>query len=197
MIDNSKNPKVDEFLSKAEKWREEFEKLRMIVLDCQLTEEFKWGFPCYTYQTKNVVLIHGFKEYCALLFIKGSLLSDPNGILIRQTENVQAGRQIRFTNVREIAGMESVIKKYIYKAIEIEKSGVEVDFKKNTEFVIPDELQNRFDEITALKTAFEALTPGRQRAYIMYFSEPKQPKTRVSRIEKYVQQILSGKGLND
>jgi uncharacterized protein YdeI (YjbR/CyaY-like superfamily) len=197
MTNSRMNPKVDEFLSKAEKWQEEFEKLRMILLDCQLTEELKWGKPCYTFQESNIVLIHGFKEYCALLFIKGALLKDAHDILIQQTENVQAGRQIRFTTVREIVDMETILKAYIYEAIEVEKAGLEVDFKKNTEFIIPEEFQNKFDEIPALKTAFEALTPGRQRAYILYFSEPKQSKTRESRVEKCMQQILNGKGLND
>jgi uncharacterized protein YdeI (YjbR/CyaY-like superfamily) len=191
------NPKVDEFLSKTKKWKEEFEKLRNIVLDCELTEEFKWMHPCYTFEKKNIVLIHGFKEYCALLFFKGALLHDAHGILIQQTENVQAGRQIRFTNVREIVEMETILKAYIHEAIEVEKAGLKVNFKKNTEFIIPEELQNKFDEIPALKTAFEALTPGRQRAYILYFSEPKQSKTRESRVEKCIQRILNGKGLND
>jgi uncharacterized protein YdeI (YjbR/CyaY-like superfamily) len=191
------NPKVDEFLSKAEKWKEEYEKLRNIVLDCELTEEFKWMHPCYTLEKKNIVLIHGFKEYCALLFHKGALLKDAHGILIQQTENVQAARQIRFTNVKEIVEMETILKDYIYEAVEVEKAGLEVSFKETTEYIIPDELQNRFDEIPSLKTAFEALTPGRQRAYILYFSGPKQSKTRESRIEKYIQQILNGKGLND
>ena len=191
------NPKVDEYLSKSKKWQEEFEKLRMIILDCQLTEELKWGVPCYTFQKRNIVLIHGFKEYCALLFFKGALLQDAHGILIQQTENVQAARQIRFTNVQEIIAMETILKAYIYEAIEVEKAGLEVNFKKNIELIIPEEFQNKFDEIPALKTAFEALTPGRQRAYILYFSEPKQSKTRESRVEKCMQQILNGKGLND
>jgi uncharacterized protein YdeI (YjbR/CyaY-like superfamily) len=191
------NPKVDEYLSDTKKWREEFEKLRTIVLDCQLTEELKWGKPCYSFDGKNIVLIHGFKEYCALLFVKGALLKDPDGILIQQTENVQAARQIRFTGVREIVDIEPVLKAYIYEAIEVEKSGLEVDFKRNTEFIIPEELQNKFDEIPALKTSFEELTPGRQRAYILYFSEPKQSKTREARVEKCIQQIIGGKGLND
>ncbi|MMZ60675.1 hypothetical protein D1872_227830 [compost metagenome] len=191
------NPKVDEFLSKAKKWKEEYEKLRNIVLDCELTEEFKWMHPCYTFEKKNIVLIHGFKEYCALLFHKGALLQDAHGILIQQTENVQAARQIRFTNVQEIVEMETILKAYIYEAIEIEKAGLEVNFKKNTEFLIPEELQNKFDGIPALKTAFEALTQGRQRAYILYFSQPKQSKTRESRVEKCMQKILDGKGLND
>jgi uncharacterized protein YdeI (YjbR/CyaY-like superfamily) len=194
---NRMNPKVDVFISKAKKWQEEFEKLRMIILDCQLTEELKWGVPCYTFQKRNIVLIHGFKEYCALLFFKGALLQDANGILIQQTENVQAARQIRFTNVREIVEMEPILKAYIYEAIEVEKAGLKVNFKKTTEFIIPEEFQNKLDEIPALKTAFDALTPGRQRAYLFYFSQPKQSKTRESRVEKYLQQILNGEGLND
>ena len=194
MANSIKNPKVDEFLSKAPKWQAEFEKLRAIVLDCQLTEELKWGVPCYTFHGKNVLLIHGFKEYCALLFVKGALLRDERGVLIQQTENVQAGRQIRFTNLEEIAAMEDILNAYIQESVAIEEAGLEVVFKKNPEFVVPEELQNRFDETPALKTAFEALTPGRQRAYILYFSEPKQTKTRVARVEKSVQQILSGKG---
>lgn len=191
------NPKVDEFISKAKKWREEYEKLRSIVLDCELTEEFKWMHPCYTFEKKNIVLIHGFKEYCALLFHKGALLQDPHGILIQQTENVQAARQIRFTNVQEIVELEPILKAYIFEAIEVEKAGLKVNVKQNTELIIPEELQKKFDELPALKAAFEALTPGRQRAYILYFSKPKQSKTRESRIEKYMQQILNGKGLND
>ncbi|MGQ7278233.1 YdeI/OmpD-associated family protein [Brevibacillus thermoruber] len=191
------NPKVDEFISKAKKWREEYEKLRSIVLDCELTEEFKWMHPCYTFEKKNIVLIHGFKEYCALLFHKGALLQDPHGILIQQTENVQAARQIRFTNVQEIVELEPILKTYIFEAIEVEKAGLKVNVKQNAELIIPEELQKKFDELPALKAAFEALTPGRQRAYILYFSKPKQSKTRESRIEKYMQQILNGKGLND
>jgi uncharacterized protein YdeI (YjbR/CyaY-like superfamily) len=194
---NKTNPDVDVFLSKTKKWQEEFEKLRMIVLDCQLTEELKWGKPCYTFQKNNIVLIHGFKEYCALLFIKGALLKDANGILIQQTENVQAARQIRFTNVREIVEMETILKAYIHEAIEVEKAGLKVDYIKNTELKFPEEFQNKLDENPALKTAFEALTPGRQRAYNLYFSAPKQSKTRESRVEKRMQQILNGKGLND
>jgi uncharacterized protein YdeI (YjbR/CyaY-like superfamily) len=197
MTNSRMNPKVDEYLSKVKKWQEESEKLRMIILDCELTEEFKWMHPCYTFEKKNIVLIHGFKEYCALLFHKGALLQDAHGILIQQTENVQAARQIRFTNVQEIVEMETILKSYIYEAIEVEKAGLEMNFKKNTEFIIPEELQKKFDEIPALKTAFEALTPGRQRAYILHFSSPKQSKTRESRIEKCMQQILGGKGLND
>ncbi|TDF93180.1 YdeI/OmpD-associated family protein [Paenibacillus piri] len=197
MTNSRMNPKVDEYLSKSKKWKKEYEKLRNIVLDCELTEEFKWMHPCYTFEKKNIVLIHGFKEYCALLFHKGVLLQDAHGILIQQTENVQAARQIRFTNVQEIVEMETILKAYIYEAIEVEKAGLEVNYKKTTEFVIPEQFQNKLDEIPALKTAFEALTPGRQRAYIHYFSEPKQSKTRESRVEKYMQQILNGKGLND
>lgn len=197
MTNSRMNSKVDGFLSKAKNWKAEYEKLRNIVLDCELTEEFKWMHPCYTFEKKNIVLIHGFKEYCALLFHKGALLQDAHGILIQQTENVQGARQIRFTNLQEIVEMETILKAYIYEAIEVEKAGLEVNFKKNTEFLIPEELQNKFDEILTLKTAFEALTPGRQRAYLLYFSEPKQSKTRESRVEKCMQQILNGKGLND
>jgi len=191
------NPNVEFYFSKAKKWQEEFEKLRMIILDCGLIEELKWGCPCYTFQKSNIVLIHGFKEYCALLFFKGALLHDDHGILIKQTENVQAGRQVRFTNEREIVEMEAILKAYIYEAIEVEKAGLKVNFKKNTELIFPEEFQNKLDEVPALKTAFDALTPGRQRAYNLYFSEPKQSKTRESRVEKYMQQILNGKGLND
>jgi uncharacterized protein YdeI (YjbR/CyaY-like superfamily) len=191
------NPQVDGFLSKARKWKEAFEKLRKIVLDCQLTEELKWGNPCYTFQKKNVVLIHGFKEYCALLFFKGALLHDANGILIKQTENVQAGRQVRFTSVREIVDMEPILKAYICQAIDVEKAGLTVNLKKTAEFPIPAEFQQKLDGAPALNAAFEALTPGRQRAYILYFSAPKQSKTRQSRVEKCVQQIFDGKGLND
>lgn len=191
------NPKVDEFLSKATKWKEEYEKLRGIALDCELTEEFKWMHPCYTFENKNVVLIHGFKEYCALLFPKGALLKDPHGVLIQQTENVQAARQIRFTDVQEIIELEPIIKEYILEAVEAEKAGLKVELKKTEEYTIPEELQEKFHENPALKTAFEGLTPGRQRAYILHFSQPKQSKTRVSRIEKNTPKILAGKGLND
>ena len=191
------NPKVDAFFSRAKKWQEELQKLRMIILDCQLTEELKWGKPCYTFQDSNIIIIHGLKEYCALLFCKGVLLKDADGILITPGENTQAARQIRFTNVREIVEMEPILKAYIYEAIEVEKAGLKVNFKKNTELIFPEEFQNKLDEIPALKTAFDALTPGRQRAYILYFSAPKQSKTRESRIEKCMPQILNGKGLND
>jgi uncharacterized protein YdeI (YjbR/CyaY-like superfamily) len=193
---NAMNPKVDEFLSNAQKWQDEFETLRMIILDCGLSEELKWGVPCYTLEDRNIVLMHGFKEYCALLFIKGALLNDANGILITQTENVQAGRQIRFSNVREIGELEATLKAYIYEAIEVEKAGLKVNYKKTTEYSMPEEFQNKLDENPGLKTAFNALTPGRQRAYILYFSAPKQSKTREARVEKYMQQILNGKGLN-
>lgn len=191
------NPKVDAYLSRAKKWKEEIEKLRMIILDCQLTEELKWGVPCYTFQKKNIVLIHEFKEYCAILFIKGALLNDANSILIQQTTNVQAARQIRFTNIQEIIDKEPILKTYVYEAIEIEKNGLKINFKNTSEYVFPEEFQNKLDEISALKTAFEALTPGRQRAYAFYFSAPKQSKTRELRVEKCIQQILDGKGLND
>ena len=194
---NKMNTKVDIYLSKAKKWQEELEKLRMIILDCQLTEELRWGKPCYTFQKSNIVLIIGFKEYCALLFCKGVLLNDANGILIKPGENTQAARQIRFTNVREIVEMEPILKAYIYEAIEVEKAGLKVNFKKNTELIFPEEFQNKLDENPALKTAFDALTPGRQRGYNLYFSAPKQSKTRESRVEKCMQQILNGKGLND
>lgn len=192
---SNRNRKVDGFLKKASNWKEEFALIREIVLECGLEEDIKWKHPCYTYNGKNIVLIHGFKEYCALLFHKGALLKDEENILVQQTENVQAARQIRFTSVQEIEEMEAVLKKYIYEAIEVEKAGLEV--KKNTDIVIPDELQNKFDEMPALKPAFEALTPGRQRAYVLYISKAKQSKTRASRVEKYVEHILSGKGLND
>ncbi len=189
------NPEVDVFLSEAKKWQEEMEKLRTIILDCGLTEELKWGKPCYTFQENNIVIIQGFKEYCALMFFKGALLNDPNGILKKPGEH-QAARQIRFTNVREIAEMEPILKAYIYEAIEVEKAGLKVNFKETSDFIIPEEFQKKLDEIPALKTAFGALTPGRQRAYILYFSAPKQSKTRESRVEKCMHQILNGKGLN-
>jgi uncharacterized protein YdeI (YjbR/CyaY-like superfamily) len=194
---NEMNPKVDFFFREAKQWQEEYKKLRMIILDCGLTEEYKWMHPCYTFQESNIVLIHGFKEYCAILFIKGALLKDASGVLIQQTENVQAARQIRFTNVREIVEMESILKAYIHEAIEVEKAGLKVNYKKATEFSIPDEFINSLEEVPGLQDAFDALTPGRQRAYILYFSAPKQSKTRESRIEKYMPQILNGKGLND
>jgi uncharacterized protein YdeI (YjbR/CyaY-like superfamily) len=191
------NPKADDYFNKAMKWQEESEKLRMIALECHLTEELKWGKPCYMFNNSNIVLIQGFKEYCALLFFKGALLKDPKGILYKIGENTQAARQMRFTNVKEIVKMEAILKRYIFEAIEIEKSGLKVYLKKTSEYTIPEEFQNKLDKNPALKTAFNALTPGRQRAYIFYFSSPKQSKTRESRIEKHIQQILAGKGLND
>ena len=194
---NSTNPKVDFYFIKEKQWQEEIKKLRTIILDCQLTEELKWGVPCYTFQNSNIALIHVFKEYCAVLFVKGALLKDTRDILIQQTENVQAARQIRFTNLQEIVEMGPILKEYIYEAIEVEKAGLKVNYKKATEFSIPDEFQNKLDDNLALETAFYALTPGRQRAYLLYFSAPKQPKTRVSRVEKCMPQILNGKGLND
>ena len=191
------NPKADEFFSKAKKWWEEFETLRMICLDCGLTEELKWGKPCYTFQESNIVLIHGFKDYCALLFFKGALLKDLKGILVQQTENVQAARQIRFINVRQIVEMKPILESYIKESIQIERAGLEVSYKKTSEFAIPEEFQNRLDESPALKKAFGALTPGRQRGYLLYFSGAKQPTTREARVEKCVDQILNGKGLNE
>ncbi|MFJ7970894.1 YdeI family protein [Psychrobacillus sp. NPDC096389] len=197
MTNSKLNPKVDEFLSKATKWKEEYEQLRSIILDCELTEDYKWMHPCYTLDNKNILLIHGFKEYCAILFHKGALLKDEREILIQQTENVQAARQIRFTNVQEIVGMETILKDYILEAIEVEKAGLKVELKKHAEYEIPEELQHKFEEIPGLKTAFEDLTPGRQRQYIFYFSEAKQAKTRASRVEKYIPKILDGQGLKD
>ncbi len=194
---NTMNPKVDFFFDKDDKWQKEFEQLRTIILDCGLTEELKWGQPCYTFQGSNIVLIHGFKEYCALLFFKGALLNDANGILIQQTENVQSARQIRFTSVKQVVEMAPVLKTYIYEAIEVDKAGLNVKYKKTEDFKIPEEFQKKLNKMPALKTAFDALTPGRQRAYIFYFSQAKQSKTRESRVEKYLQQILDGKGLDD
>ena len=191
------NPKVDWFFEKDTKWQKEYAKLRILLLDCGLNEELKWGCPCYTFQSANIVLIHGFKEYCALLFFKGALLNDPNGILIQQTKNVQSARQIRFTEVREIVKLERVLKAYIYEAIEVERAGLKVKLKKTSEYKIPEEFQKKLNKTASLKKAFEALTPGRQRAYIFYFSQPKQSKTREARVEKYTKQILGGKGLDD
>ncbi|MEL1255642.1 DUF1801 domain-containing protein [Flavobacterium sp. DGU38] len=191
------NPKVDFYFSKNEKWQKETEKLRTIVLSCQLTEELKWGTPCYTFQNSNIVLIHDFKEYCALLFFKGALLKDTDSILVQQTANVQSARQIRFTNLRQINELETTLKAYIYEAVEVEKAGLKFEFKKTEDFAVADEFQVRLDDNPDLKTAFDALTPGRQRAYMLHFSAPKQSKTRESRIEKAIPQILGGKGLND
>ena len=194
---NQTNPKVDFFFSKAKQWKNEFEKLRTIILACDLTEELKWGVPCYTFEKKNIVLMHGFKEYCAILFVKGALLKDAKGILITQTENVQAARQVRFSNVREIVKLEPTLKAYVHEAVEAEKAGLKVQLKKTTEFPFPEELITKLEELPGLQDAFEALTPGRQRAYLLYFSAPKQSKTREARIEKCAPQILKGKGLND
>ena len=191
------NPKVDWFFAKDTKWQKEYEKLRKIALDCGLTEELRWGCPCYTFETRNIVLTHGFKEYCAYLFFKGALLNDREGILIQQTKNVQSARQIRFTNVREITKMAKILKAYIYEAIEVERAGLKVKLKKTEHFTIPEEFQRSLDKRAALKKAFNALTPGRQRQYLFYFSQPKQSKTRESRIEKSIPQILEGRGLND
>jgi uncharacterized protein YdeI (YjbR/CyaY-like superfamily) len=194
---NEMNPKVDFYFNKAKNWESEIRQLRLTTLSCGLTEELKWGCPCYTYQKSNVVLIHVFKEYCALLFFKGSLLNDPEKILIQQTKNVQVARQIRFTSVQEIVKMKTILKTYIYEAIEVEKAGLKVILKKTTEFTMPEEFKNKLNKTPALKKAFHALTPGRQRAYLLYFSAPKQSKTRESRIEKSAPQILKGKGLNE
>ena len=191
------NPKVDFYFEKAGKWRKEIEQLRRIVLDCQLTEELKWGCPCYTFGGSNIVLIHVFKEYCAYLFFKGALLKDPNGLLIQQTENVQAARQARFTGFQEILDKEVALRTYIFEAVEIEEAGLKVELKKTKEFAVAEEFQKKIEENPELKTAFEALTPGRQRAYLLHFSQPKQAKTRESRIEKATPQILEGKGLNE
>lgn len=191
------NPKVDWFFNKPGQWQQEYEKLRKIVLECDLTEELKWGCPCYTFEKRNIVLIHGFKEYCALLFVKGALLKDPKGILIQQTENVQSARQVRFTSGREIVKMKGTLKAYIREAIAAEKSGLKVSLKKTSQFAMPEEFKGKLDEVPALKKAFKALTPGRQRGYLLYFSQPKQSKTRQARVEKSVPQILNGKGLND
>ena len=191
------NPKVDWFFAKDTKWQKEYDKLRMIILDCGLIEELKWGCPCYTFENTNVVLIHGFNEYCALLFFKGALLNDPEGILIQQTKNVQSARQIRFTNIKEITKMEKILKSYVYEAIEVERAGLKVKLKKTSDFKIPEEFQKKLNKSSALKKAFDELTPGRQRAYIFHFSQPKLAKTREARVEKYTKHILSGKGLSD
>ena len=191
------NPKVDFFFDQAVQWHKEYEKLRAIVLDCGLNEQLKWGQPCYTFEEHNIVLIHGFKEYCALLFFKGVLLKDPSGILIQQTKNVQVARQARFTNLREIVKQERILKAYIHEAVEVERSGVKVKLKKTSDFEMAEEFKKRLNKSSALKKAFYALTPGRQRVYLLYFSSAKQPKTREERVEKCIPQILKGKGLND
>jgi uncharacterized protein YdeI (YjbR/CyaY-like superfamily) len=197
MATSEMNPRVDFYFDKADKWEKELEQLRSIVLGCGLNEELKWGCPCYTFENNNIVLIHVFKEYCALLFFKGALLNNANGILIQQTKNVQAARQVRFTHAKEIVKIKAVLKTYIYEAIEVEKAGLKVNLKKTTEFPTPEEFQKKLDKKPALKKAFNALTPGRQRAYLLHFAAPKQSKTREARIEKAIPQILDGKGLND
>ena len=197
MTQSKKNPDVDFYFTKAKNWKKEVVQLRAIVLDCGLDEELKWGCPCYTFQKKNIVLIHVFKEYCALLFFKGALLNDTDNILVQQTKNVQSARQVRFTNLQEIIKSESILKAYIYEAIEVEKAGLKIDFKEKKALVFPEEFQKKLNQNPRLKTAFAALTPGRQRAYNLYFSAAKQSKTRESRIEKYIPQILDGRGLND
>ena len=191
------DPRVDAFISRADQWQEEYKQLRKIILSCPLTEELKWGVPTYTFEGKNVLLMHGFKEYCAILFVKGALLNDPKSILITQTENVQAARQVRFASVQEIVALETDLKAYITEAIEVQKAGLKVAYKKTTEFNVPEEFINKLEQVPGLQEAFEALTPGRQRGYLLFFSAPKQSKTREARIEKYLPQILNGKGLND
>lgn len=191
------NTKVDQFLNRAEHWKQEFEALRAIVLACGLDEEFKWGQPCYTSNKANIVLIHGFKDYCALLFFKGALLDNSSGLLVQQTDNVQSARQMRFTKVSEILELKQQIKSLIFEAIEVEKAGLKVELKKTEDFEVAEEFRQKMEELPALKIAFEALTPGRQRAYLFHFSAAKQPKTRAARVEKYIPQILNGKGLND
>jgi uncharacterized protein YdeI (YjbR/CyaY-like superfamily) len=189
--------KADWFFTKASKWQEEYSELRILILDCGLTEELKWGCPCYTSEKSNILLIHGFKDYCALLFMQGALLKDTKNILIQQTKNVQSARQIRFTNIRDILKDKSTIKAYIKEAIKVDKAGLKVELKETAEYKIPEEFQTVLDDMPELKNAFQSLTPGRQRGYLLYFSAPKQSKTRESRIEKYLQHILDGKGLND
>jgi uncharacterized protein YdeI (YjbR/CyaY-like superfamily) len=191
------NPKVDWYFEKNANWQKEIEKMRVIALDCGLTEELKWGCPCYQYENNNVVLIHVFKEYCAFLFFKGALLNDPEGILVQQTENVQSARQVRFTNIKDIQKLERTLKAYIYEAIEVERAGLKVKLKKTKEFTMPEEFKNKLDKSPALKKAFESLTPGRQRGYLLYFSSAKQAKTREERVKKYTKEILAGKGLED
>jgi uncharacterized protein YdeI (YjbR/CyaY-like superfamily) len=191
------NPKVDFFFEKPSQWQKEYLLLRSIILDCGLIEELKWGVPCYTFRGSNVVLIHGFKEYCAILFHKGALLKDPEGILIQQTKNVQAARQMRFTELKEIQDLKASIKAYVFEAIEVEKAGLKVELKETSEFPMVDELKARLENDSELKKAFESLTPGRQRGYLLYFSQAKQAKTREARIEKYIPKIFEGKGLQD
>lgn len=196
-MNNSKNPKVDFYFGEGKRWHDGLKKLREIVLDCGLSEELKWGVPCYAFQKSNIVLIHVFKEYFALLFFKGALLHNEGGMLIQQTENTQATRQIRFTDVNEVIEKEAILKAYVFEAIEVEKAGLKVPLKKTAQFAVPEEFQQQLDESSIFKTAFEALTPGRQRTYLLYFASAKQAKTRESRVEKYRQHILNGKGLDD
>lgn len=191
------NHKVDAFIGRAEKWQEEFDKLRNIILESQLTEGLKWGVPCYSLHDKNIVLIHGFKDYCAVLFFKGALINDVHGVLIQQTDNVQAARQMRFTSMKDINKRKNILVNYIHEAIELEQSGAKVQYKKATEYPVPEEFQQKLDTLPALRTAFEGLTPGRQRGYLLYFAAAKQSKTRASRVEKYMKHILAGKGLDD
>lgn len=191
------NPKVNFFFENAGQWQEEFKKLRAIALSTELVEDVKWGCPCYTYKGKNIFLIHGFKEYCALLFFKGALMKDPDHILIQQSKNVQAARQIRFTEVSQINDLEEVLRAYMFEAVEIEESGAKVEMKKTKEFEMAEEFQEKLDQNPALQEAFKALTPGRQRAYLLHFSSAKQSKTREARIEKCIPQIMDGIGLND
>jgi uncharacterized protein YdeI (YjbR/CyaY-like superfamily) len=191
------NPKVDWYFTKAAKWQAEINRLRSILLDCDLIEELKWGCPCYTFEKSNIVLIHTFKDYCALLFFKGAVMKDPKKILVQQTENVQAARQVRFTSLPEIVKLEKSLKAYVYEAVKVEASGIKVEFKKTKEFKMPVEFKTRLDKNKALKKAFESLTSGRQRGYLLYFSSAKQAKTREARIEKYIPQIMNGKGLED
>lgn len=191
------NPKVDFYFNRAGKWQEHLNLLRSVILDTGLEEELKWGVPCYTFEKKNIVLIHDFKEYCAILFPKGALLPDPANILIQQTKNVQAARQVRFTHAAEIAGMRSVLKAYVQKAIEVEKAGLKMKLKGTEKFEIAEEFQAKLDQVAGLKEAFKRLTPGRQRAYLLHFSSAKRSATRAARVEKYMPGILAGKGLND
>lgn len=191
------NPRIDFFFEKEKKWQTEIKKLREIILECHLVEELKWGCPCYVYEKSNIVLIHTFKDYCAVLFFKGALLKDSKGVLIQQTENVQSARQIRFTSIKEVDKLKATIKSYIFEAVEIEEKGLKVELKKPAEFVMAEEFKVALDKKPALKKAFEALTPGRQRGYLLYFSQAKQAKTREARVEKYIPHILDGKGLDD
>lgn len=191
------NPAVDRFIDRAKSWKEEYIQLRAIILEMGLKEELKWGVPCYTLQEKNVLLIHGFKDYCAILFHKGVLLKDQNNLLIQQTKNVQAARQIRFKSLEEIIDQQELIKQYIFQAIEVEKAGLKVELKPTKAYETPIELQQEFDNSKQFQKAFYALSPGRQRGYLLYFSQAKQSKTRKDRIEKYAAKILDGKGLKD